>query len=95
MIERTLNQLPLHQAEVLLLNLTGLDHEVNSFTVSLIEKIGKTTSLIGTKTILVGITGQLALAITQSNINLQKFDCFQTLQHGVYYALSQRGRKIV
>ncbi|MBT2756877.1 STAS domain-containing protein [Mesobacillus foraminis] len=95
LIERTLNQLPLHKAEILLLDLTGLDHEVNSFTVSLIEKIGKSASLTGTKTILVGISGELALSITQSGINLQKFDCFQILQHGIYYALSQRGKKII
>ncbi|WP_121614099.1 STAS domain-containing protein [Mesobacillus foraminis] len=95
LLERTLKQLPLHQAEVLILDLTGLNHKINRYIVKLIEKIGQAASLLGTKAILVGITGELALGMAKSTINLKMFDCFQTLQHGIYYALSQKGKKIV
>jgi rsbT co-antagonist protein RsbR len=95
LLVNTLNNLPAYKANYLVLDLTGLETEISHHTVSLIEKIGSAAALIGTKTILVGISANLGMAITQSNINLSKFDCFQTLQHGIHYAIGQMGRKIV
>jgi len=95
LIINTLNKLPSHKASYLVLDLTGLDQEIGQHTVSLIEKIGSAAKLIGTRTILVGISSALGIAITQSSINLSKFDCFQTLQHGIHYAIGQMGRKII
>ncbi|WP_050181897.1 STAS domain-containing protein [Domibacillus robiginosus] len=95
LVVKTLNNLPAHKANYLVLDLTGLDRDISGHTVSLIEKIGSAASLIGTETILVGISPELSLIISQSNINLSKFDCFQTLQHGIYFALGQHGRTIV
>ncbi|WP_079508535.1 STAS domain-containing protein [Mesobacillus jeotgali] len=95
LIINTLNRLPSYKASYLVLDLTGLDREIGPHAVSLIEKIGSAARLIGTKTILVGISSTLGIEITQSNINLAKFDCFQTLQHGIHYAIGQMGRKII
>lgn len=95
LIVKTLNRLPSYKASYLVLDLTGLDQEIGPHAVSLIEKIGSAARLIGTKTILVGISSKLGIEITQSNINLAKFDCFQTLQHGIHYAIGQMGRKII
>ncbi len=95
LIVNTLNKLPSYKANYLVLDLTGLDQEIGPHAVSLIEKIGSAARLIGTKTILVGISSTLGIEITQSNINLAKFDCFQTLQHGIHYAIGQMGRKII
>ncbi|MBT2681462.1 STAS domain-containing protein [Bacillus sp. ISL-35] len=95
LIVKTLNHLPSYKASYLVLDLTGLDQEIGPHAVSLIEKIGSAARLIGTKTILVGISSALGIEITQSNINLAKFDCFQTLQHGIHYAIGQMGRKII
>ena len=95
LVVNTLNKLPSYQASYLILDLTGLDKEISQYTASLIEKIGATTSLIGTDTILVGITPQLSMVIAQLGLDFAKFDCFQTLQHGIHFALGQQGRKII
>lgn len=95
LVTNTLRNLPEYKANYLVLDLTGLDQDITSLTASLIEKLGTAASLIGTKTILVGVSAKLSLSITQLNIELSKFDCFQTLEHGIYYALGQQGRKII
>lgn len=95
LIVNTLSKLPKHQANYLLLDLTGLHHDVNEHTANLIEKLGSAASLLGTETILVGISAELALVITQTLTNLRKFECLQTLQHGIYFALGKSGRRIV
>jgi rsbT co-antagonist protein RsbR len=94
LIEKTLHSLPKHKAKFLILDFTGLDAEVAPVSADLIEKLVSATSLIGTKTILVGIKAELSISITKSGINLSKYDCFQTLEHGIYYALAEKGRKI-
>jgi anti-anti-sigma regulatory factor len=95
LIVRTLNNLPSYQANYLVLDLTGIDDEICEHTGSLIERIGRAASLIGTETILVGISAELGISISQSAINLSNFNCFQTLQHGIHFAISQMGRSIV
>jgi rsbT co-antagonist protein RsbR len=95
LLVNTLDRLPAYKASYLVLDLTGMEQEIGPHAVSLIEKIGSAAKLIGTKTILVGISSSLGIEITQSNINLSKFDCFQTLQHGIHYAIGQMGRKII
>lgn len=90
----TLNNLPKHKAIYLILDLTGLDTEVNHFTIDLIVKIGSAASLIGTKSILVGIPSNLAIKMVESHVTLGRFEVFQTLQHGIQYALSQMGKTI-
>lgn len=95
LVERTLANLPEHKANYLILDLTGLNEDISQYTASLIENIASASALIGVKTILVGISPALSMVITQSNVQLKKFDCFQTLQHGIYYALGQMGKSIV
>lgn len=95
LVSNTLNNLPAHKANYLILDLTGLDLEISDHTASLIESIGAASSLIGTKTILVGITPELSIAISRSAINFSQYDCFQSLQHGIHFALGQMGRKII
>jgi rsbT co-antagonist protein RsbR len=90
----TLSNLPKHKANYLILDLTGLDKEVDHFTIDLIVKIGSAASLIGTKSILVGIPPNLAVEMVQSNITLSRYQVFQTLQHGIQYALAQMGKTI-
>jgi len=95
LLVKTLQNLPSHKANYLILDLTGLDKDISQHTASLLEKIGSAATLIGTKTIIVGISAELSIVISNSDINLSKFDCFQSLQHGIYYALGQMGRKII
>ncbi|MBM7694403.1 anti-anti-sigma regulatory factor [Peribacillus deserti] len=95
LIEKTLNNLPKYQADYLILDLTGLDKDLSDYTAHFIHKLGSTANLIGMKTILVGISPELSIIISNSNTGLAQYDCFQTLQHGIYYALGQAGRKII
>lgn len=91
----TLNNLPKYKANYLILDLTGIDNDINDLTIDLIKKIGTSASLIGIKSILVGISAGLAMKITTSGISLSKYEVFQTLQHGIYHALGQSGKTII
>jgi len=95
LVVKTLTNLPSHKAKYLILDLTGLNKDVSPYTASLVEKMALAASLIGTETILVGISPQLSMVITQSAVDLSGLDCFRTLQHGIHYALGQQGRKII
>ncbi|MUK88535.1 STAS domain-containing protein [Ornithinibacillus sp. L9] len=95
LLEKTLNNLPPYKADYLLLDLTGLDENINNHTVSLIERLGSSISLLGIKTILVGISPKLSRVMVQLGVNLSDFDCFHSLQHGIHYALGQMGRSII
>ncbi|MCM3611876.1 STAS domain-containing protein [Planococcus sp. MERTA32b] len=95
LIFNTLSELPKHQAQYLLLDLTGLHKHISEHTAMLIDKLGAAARLLGIETILVGVSPELAMVIVQSNSNLRKFECLQSLQHGVYYALGKSGRRIV
>jgi rsbT co-antagonist protein RsbR len=95
LVYKTLNKLPSHKANYLILDLTAIDNDMDDHTTSLIEKIGTAASLIGTSTILVGISARLGAHIAQTDIDFSRFECFKTLQHGIHFALAQAGRKIV
>lgn len=92
---KTLQNLPRYKAKYLVLDLTGLNDNFTQHAASLIEKLGSAAALIGTDTILVGISPQMSMTITETGVNLSKFNCFQTLQHGIHYALAQNGRSII
>ncbi|MBT2569343.1 STAS domain-containing protein [Planococcus sp. ISL-110] len=95
LLVKTLQNMPKHKAKYLILDLTGLNNNFTQHAAMLIEKLGSTASLIGTQTILVGISSKMSMTITDSGINLSKFQCFQTLQHSIHYALAQNGRSII
>ncbi|KKK37415.1 anti-sigma-factor antagonist [Mesobacillus campisalis] len=92
---KTLNTLPSYKANYLVLDLTGLDTDICEMSASLIGKIGAAASLIGIETILVGISPKLSQTVSETSIDFSKFNCFQTLQHGIHYSLAQMGRSIV
>lgn len=92
---KTLQNLPTHKAKYLVLDLTGLNNNFTQQAAALIEKLGATAGLIGTETILVGISPKMSMVISESGIEISKFDCFQTLQHGIHFALAQNGRSII
>ncbi|WP_207369252.1 STAS domain-containing protein [Heyndrickxia coagulans] len=95
LIEKTLKNLPQYKAKYLVLDLTALDVEDDPHSIQFIENIGKASSLIGTQTILVGISPSMSMTISSSGLDFSQFDCFQTLQHSIHYALGQLGRKIL
>lgn len=95
LVEKTLKNLPQYKAKYLVLDLTALDVEDDPHSIQFIENIGKASSLIGTQTILVGISPSMSMTISSSGLDFSQFDCFQTLQHSIHYALGQLGRKIL
>lgn len=95
LLVKTLQNLPTYKAKYLILDLTGLNNNFTGQAATLIEKLGATAGLIGTDTILVGISPQMSMVITETGINISNFHCFQTLQHGIHYALAQNGRSII
>ncbi|MBF6633463.1 STAS domain-containing protein [Microbacterium sp. APC 3898] len=95
LLVKTLQNLPTHKAKYLILDLTGLNNNFTQPAAMLIEKLGLTAAMIGTQTVLVGISAKMSMTITESAIDLSKFNCFQTLQHGIHYALAQNGRSII
>lgn len=95
LLVKTLQNLPRYKAKYLVLDLTGLNAEFTHQAASLIDKLGTTASLIGSQAILVGISPQMGMIITETGLTLSKFQCFQTLQHGIHYALAQNGRSII
>ena len=95
LVETTLFNLPKHKAEYLVLDLTGLNDHISEYTGHFIQKLGAAAAMIGTETILVGISAEMAGVIARSGIKLNQFGCFQSLQHGIYFALGQKGRKIL
>ena len=95
LIVSTLTNLPKYKARYVLLDLTGLNNEISPYTAELIDRLGSAARLLGVEVILVGISAELAIVITQTLINLKKFECLQTLQHGIYYALGKSGKRIV
>jgi rsbT co-antagonist protein RsbR len=94
LITKTLNNLPKHKADYLVMDLTGLHQYISQFTVEFLGKLASAASLIGTETILVGISPELAQEITGTDLKLSRFSCFSTLKHGIYYAIGQQGRQI-
>lgn len=92
---KTLQNLPKYKAEYLVLDLTGLNNNFTQQAASLIEKLGATARMIGTETVLVGISPKMSMVITESDIDISGFNCFQTLQHGIHFALAQKGRSIL
>lgn len=95
LLEKTLQNLPKYKADYVVLDLTGMNNNFTEHAASLIEKLGTASSLIGTKTIIVGISPAVSITITGSGMDLSRFDCFQTLQHGMHFALAQTGRSII
>ncbi|MFT9598305.1 STAS domain-containing protein [Mesobacillus sp.] len=95
LIMNTLSNLPKYQARYVLLDLTGLNKEISPYTAELIDKLGSAARLLGVEVILVGISAELAMMITETLTGLKKYECLQTLQHGIYYALGKSGRRIV
>ncbi|MCM3665904.1 STAS domain-containing protein [Mesobacillus subterraneus] len=95
LIVNTLNNLPKYQAKYVLLDLTGLNKDISQYTAELIDRLGSAARLLGVEVILVGISAELAMVISQTMTSLKKYECLQSLQHGIYYALGKSGRRIV
>ncbi|WP_409250838.1 STAS domain-containing protein [Bacillus sp. SCS-153A] len=93
LLDKTLLNLPLYKATHLIVDLTSLKG-VNDYTLNFIDKFVQATSILGTKCILVGISAELSIQITQRGHRINKVPCFSSLQQGVLYSLDELGLEL-
>ncbi|SCC12996.1 Anti-anti-sigma regulatory factor (antagonist of anti-sigma factor) [Fictibacillus enclensis] len=95
LLEKTIHELPNYDPDFLILDVTGLDEEISELTVSLFHQLIAATSLLGIKTIMVGISPGLSMKMTQSNYQTAEIKYFANLKHGIHYALGEKGKRII
>ncbi|WP_077623188.1 STAS domain-containing protein [Sediminibacillus massiliensis] len=95
MLSNTLQHLPDYSANYLILDVTGLNKEIDDYTISLLQSLTNATKLLGTKSLIVGISPKLGIKLTETNFNLEGLDCFSTLKHAIHFALAQEGKQII
>ena len=94
LLNKTLLNLPRYKAEFLIIDLTSLS-KVDDYTLSFIQKFVSAASLLGTKCLLVGISSELSIKVTQRGYRMNHIPCFSILQQGINYALDQLGMEII
>ncbi|WP_018924846.1 STAS domain-containing protein [Salsuginibacillus kocurii] len=95
MLNRTMEKLPDYSANYLILDLTGIETDIDEYTISLIQRLTQAVDLLGTKSILVGISPELGIRMTNSKFDLSGMECFTNLKHAVHFALAQEGKQII
>ncbi|WP_113929096.1 STAS domain-containing protein [Bacillus sp. P14.5] len=90
LLDRTLLNLPRYKATHLIVDLTSLKG-VDDYTLTFIDKFVQATSILGTKCILVGISAELSMQITNRGHKINRVPCFSILQQGVMHALDELG----
>ncbi|SDJ89808.1 STAS domain-containing protein [Sediminibacillus albus] len=95
LFKRTMEELPAYEANFLILDVTGLDSDIDAYSISLLQSLTNSSKLLGTKSVIVGISPKLSMKLTESNIEMQDIDYFSTLKHAIHFALAQEGKQII
>ncbi|MFB0546524.1 MAG: substrate-binding domain-containing protein, partial [Anaerolineae bacterium] len=82
-----------HQADVVLIDITGVP-VVDTSVASHLMQVTRAASLLGSKCILVGISPTIAQTIVQLGVDLSGLDTRASLQSGIEYALELQGKCI-
>jgi len=82
-----------HQAEIVILDITGVPVVDTSVANYLLQTV-KAAGMLGAKSILVGISGRIAQTMINIGINLSEVETRGNLQAGIEYALSLVGQAI-
>lgn len=82
-----------HQAEMVILDITGVPLVDTAVANHLLQTI-KAARLLGTRSILVGIRGEVAQALVHLQVDLTGVVTRSNLQAGIEYALEQMGLEI-
>ncbi|MEI2357596.1 RsbT co-antagonist protein RsbRA [Mesobacillus zeae] len=93
-MENLLNGAVKHNAEVVLIDITGVP-VVDTMVAHHIIQAAEAVRLIGAKCMLVGIRPEIAQTIVNLGINLNQFTTKSTLQKGIEAALELTSRKII
>ncbi|WP_416148017.1 STAS domain-containing protein [Salipaludibacillus sp. HK11] len=97
LLQKTLDKLPEYKAKYVILDMTGISEDVDEYMISLILKMTQATALLGSKSILVGISPKLSIEMTKADFNSSEsnISSYSTLKHAIMYALSQEGKQLL
>ena len=90
-IEQTLGAVVARQTEHLLIDITGIDM-VDTFTISQLLKIARTTALLGAHCYLVGMSPEAAQTTISLGIDIESLQSYRDMQSALAYLL--RGRAV-
>lgn len=94
LLEDLLEAIQRHRADVVLIDITGVNVVDTTVANSLIQAT-RAAALLGTRCMLVGVSAAVARTLVQLGIELSQVDTRRDLQAGIELALKQRGFAIV
>jgi rsbT co-antagonist protein RsbR len=89
-MESALEQIVAYQADVLILDITGVP-VVDTGVANYILQMARAVTLLGSRVVLVGIGAEIAQTIVQLGVELRDMTTLANLQAGIAYALAQQG----
>ena len=89
-MESALEQIVAYQADVLILDITGVP-VVDTGVANYILQMARAVTLLGSRVILVGIGAEIAQTIVQLGVDLRDMTTLANLQAGIAYALALQG----
>jgi rsbT co-antagonist protein RsbR len=89
-MESALEQIVAYQADVLILDITGVP-VVDTGVANYILQMARAVTLLGSKVVLVGIGAEIAQTIVQLGVELRDMTTLANLQAGIAHALAQQG----
>jgi len=89
-MESALEQIVAYQADVLILDITGVPL-VDTGVANYILQMARAVTLLGSKVVLVGIGAEIAQTIVQLGVELRDMTTLANLQAGIAYALAIQG----
>jgi rsbT co-antagonist protein RsbR len=92
-MEAVLEKIVEYQADVLILDITGVP-VVDTSVANYIIQMARAVTLLGSRVVLVGIGSEIAQTMVQLGVDLRNITTLANLQAGIAYALAQQGYKI-
>ena len=92
-MEAVLGKIVEYQADVLLLDITGVP-VVDTGVANYILQMARAVTLLGSQVVLVGIGAEIAQTIVQLGVELRNITTLANLQAGIAYALARQGYAI-
>jgi rsbT co-antagonist protein RsbR len=89
-MELALEQIVAHQADVLILDITGVPL-VDTGVANHLLQMTRAVKLLGAQVVLVGVSSDVAQTIVQLGVDLRDITTLANLQAGILYALSLQG----
>jgi rsbT co-antagonist protein RsbR len=93
-MENLLEGIVSHQAEIVIIDVTGVPIIDTNVVTHLMQAI-KAASLLGTQSVLVGISAEVALAMVHLGVDLTRIETRRDLQAGIEFALQKLDLQVV